>query len=208
MSDCLEKEIELATKFGTKAEELVLEKGQCPMGKRETPLMGYWSLAMEFHKAILSLIADKFCGAAFALERPLIEATVRAHLVISGSDGTLKKILEDEYRTNFKTVGEEIDTFFGLEGSFAKFMTGAKDALHGYTHMGMHQLSRRFKGADLVPNYSEEEITEVIRTSTSAVFMVNSIVTKHLGFEDEWKTNSELFDEWGKSHSPTIPTAE
>jgi len=42
--------------------------------------MAYWSLAFEFHKAILSLIEQKFYGAAFALVRPIIEATVRAHV--------------------------------------------------------------------------------------------------------------------------------
>jgi hypothetical protein len=68
----------------------------------------------------------------------------------------------------------------------------------------MHQLGRRFRGTDLVPNYSEEEITEVIRTSTSAVFMVNNIVTKCLGFEEEWKETTRLFVEWGKSH-PSKP---
>lgn len=196
----LQEETKLATEFGSKAEKLVLANGQCPIGDRNTPLMAYWSLIFEFHKAILSLIASKFYGAAFALERPILEATVRAHLVMFVPDHTLKKILDDEYRTNFGTVGKEIDDAFGLEGYFQKFLTDAKEALHGYTHAGMHQLGRRFSGNDLVPNYSEEEITEVIRTSTSAAFMVNNIVTKYFGFEEEWKENTKLFDEWGKSH--------
>lgn len=37
-----------------------------------------------------------------------------------------------------------------------------------------------------------------IRASTSAVFMVNNLMTKHFGFEEEWKKNTDLFDEWGK----------
>lgn len=161
--------------------------------------MAYWSLAFEFHKAILNLITNKFYGAAFALVRPLIECTIRAHLVISVSDEVLKKVLADEYRTNFGTVGKEIDTAFGTGDFFENFLKGAKDALHGYTHIGMHQLGRRFSGTDLMPSYSDEEIIEVIRTSTSAVFMVNNIVTKHLAFEEEWKANNKLFDEWGKT---------
>ena len=205
MSKCLEKEIELASEFGSKVEELVVAKGQCPTGDRNTPLMAYWSLAFEFHKAILSLIANKFYGAAFALERPILEATVRAHLVTFVPDDILKKILDDEYRTNFGTVGKEIDDTFRLEGKFERFLTKAKDALHGYTHVGMHQLGRRFSGTDLVPNYSEEEITEVTRTSTSAVFMVNNTVTKYLGFEEEWKETTRLFGEWGKSHLSNNP---
>ena len=107
MSNRLDEQIKLASEFGSKVEELVIAKGQCPTGDRKTPLMGYWSLAFEFHKAILSLIANKFYGAAFALERPIIEATVRAHLVLFVPDNILTKILDDEYRTNFGTVGKE-----------------------------------------------------------------------------------------------------
>jgi hypothetical protein len=59
-------------------------------------------------------------------------------------------------------------------------------------------LGRRFSGDDLLANYSEQEIIEVIRVSTSAVFMVNNLVTKHLGFEEEWARNNQLYDEWGK----------
>jgi hypothetical protein len=201
MNNRVDGEIKLAGEFGGKAEELIFANGQCPTGDRNTPLMAYWSLAFEFHKAILSLIANRFYGPAFALVRPLIETTIRSHLVIFVSEDILKKILADEYRTNFGTVGKEIDDAFKMDGAFKNFLTGAKDALHGYTHIGTHQLGRRFTGADLRPNYSEEEIIEVVGVSTSAVFMVNNIVTKHLGLEAEWNENNRLFDEWGKSRS-------
>jgi hypothetical protein len=200
MDDRVGIERTFASEFVSKAEELVAVKGQCPTGVRNTPLMGYWSLAFEFHRAILNLIAFGFYGAAFALVRPLIEATIRCHLVIFVSDEKLKDILADTYRTNFGTVGKEIDDAFKLEGLVENFLNGAKDALHGYTHIGTHQLGRRFTGNDLKPSYSEDEIIEVIRVSTSAVFMVNNIVTKHLGFETEWKENNTLFEKWGKSH--------
>jgi len=74
----------------------------------------------------------------------------------------------------------------------------ARIALHSYTHAGVLQLGRRFSGDDLIANYSEEEIIEVIRVSTCGVFMVNNLVTKHFGFEEEWKQTNKLFDEWGK----------
>ena len=75
---------------------------------------------------------------------------------------------------------------------------GARKALHSYTHVGMLQLGRRFSGTDLKSSYSEGELSEVIRVSTSAVFMVNNIVTKHFGFEAEWKENNRLLAEWAK----------
>jgi hypothetical protein len=77
-------------------------------------------------------------------------------------------------------------------------LTQARPLLHSFTHAGLAQLARRFKGNDLIPDYREAEIREVIRVSTSAVFMVNNLVTKHFGFEQEWKENTDLFTEWGK----------
>jgi hypothetical protein len=152
----------------------------------------------EFHRAILSLIEQKFYGAAFALVRPIIEVTVRAHVALMCSDEVLQRLHNDEYRTNLVTVGAEIDAAFDLEGFFERFLERARTALHSYTHAGLLQLGRRFKGTDLAVNYREEEIIEVIRASTSAVFMVNNLMTKHCGFEEEWKKNTDLFDEWGK----------
>jgi hypothetical protein len=198
MADRVTEEIKLANEFGDKIEDLVLARRQAPTGDRNTLLMAYWSLTFEFHRSILSLIEQKFYGAAFALVRPIIESVVRAHVTLMASEEVLHRLHNDEYRTNLATVGAEIDTAFGTQGFFQKFLARAREALHSYTHAGLLQLGRRFKGTDLASNFSEEEIIEVIRASTSSVFMVNNLMTKHFGFEQEWKTNNKLFDEWGK----------
>lgn len=56
MSKRIEEEIKFAADFAGKAEGLILAKGQCATGERNTPLMAYWSLAFEFHKARASLL--------------------------------------------------------------------------------------------------------------------------------------------------------
>lgn len=198
MPDQVVKEIQQANKFGDEIENLVLAKGQAPTGDRKTLLMAYWSLAFDLHRGILALIDHKFYGSSFALVRPIIETTVRAHVALFCTDEVLKTLHNDTYRTNLATVGKEIDTAFGLDGFFENFLNRARTALHSYTHAGLLQLGRRFKGADLVANYDEAEIIEVIRASTSCVFMVNNLVTKHFGFENEWKKNNALFGVWGK----------
>jgi hypothetical protein len=198
-SGCVADEIKQANEFGNKIEKLVLARGQAPTGDRNTLLMAYWSLVFELQRAVLCLIDHKFYGAAFALVRPIIETVFRAHVAVMGSADDLRKLHSDEYRTNLVTVGKEIDTAFGTEGFFENFLNGARTALHSYTHAGLMQLGRRFSGTDLVATYREAEIVEVIRTCTSSVFMVNNLVTKHLGFEEEWKQNTGLFAEWGNN---------
>jgi len=46
------------------------------------------------------------------------------------------------------------------------------------------------------PNYSDDEVIEVIRVTTSAVFTVTNLVTKHFGFEDDWKNVGQMFEQW------------
>ena len=199
MGSRVEDEIKRANEFGDRIEDLVIAKGQFPTGDRNTLLMAYWSLTFEFHRGVLCLLSHKFFGSAFALVRPIVEALVRAHVVIMGSEEDLRELREDEYRTNLATVGKEIDaSFYRTENFFENFLNGARKALHSYTHAGTLQLCRRFSGTDLMPNYTEEDIIEAIWTTTSAVFMVNNLVTKHLGFEQEWEECNKLFEEWGK----------
>ncbi|HKV92399.1 MAG TPA: hypothetical protein VJW20_07620 [Candidatus Angelobacter sp.] len=194
----VKSEIESAEQLGAQLEELVVRKGQCPTGDRETLLIGYWSLIFDFHKGILSLLSTEFYGSAFALVRPVVEVVLRSHLAVMGTDDEVKKLYSDDYKVNFKDLAPRIDKEFGLNGLLERIMDKARRVLHSYTHGGVSQLGRRFKGNDLRPNYSDDEIIEVVRSTTSMVWMVNNLVTKRFQFEDEWKASNELFNAWGK----------
>jgi hypothetical protein len=198
MPNDLKTEIEISNAFGDRIQDLIVAKGEVPTGERNLLLMALWSLVFEIHRAILCLIDNKFFGAAQALVRTLIEATIRAHVVVMGSDDDVKQIVKDTYKTNFSTIRGEIDDAFGTGTLFEKFLDEAtRVALHSYTHGGMQQIGRRFKGTDLTPNYSEGELLETVRVSTSAIFLVNNLATKYLGFEDAWEQGSKLYEEWG-----------
>ncbi len=193
----VQKEIDSARQLGEQLEDLVVRRGQCPDEDRNILLIGYWALVFDYHKGILALLSNDLCGGAFALVRPVVEALVRSHLVLMGSDEDVRRIREDEYRVNFEKIGPQIDTAFALNGLFENFLNQARTALHSFTHSGVSQLSRRFDGHNLKPHYKDDEIIEVIRCSTSAVWMVTNLVTKHLRFTDEAKRSDELFLEWG-----------
>ena len=138
--DSIDVEISRANSFGDRVEDLVLKRGGFPAGDRNNLLLAYWSLVFEFHRAILCLLLRKFYGAAFALVRPLLEATIRAHVAIMGSPVDVKNLQEDKYQTNFASVGKEIDNAFGTGELFEKLLTGSRKALHSYTHVGTAQL--------------------------------------------------------------------
>lgn len=193
----VESELERARQLCEQLEALVVRRGQCPNEDRTMLLMAYWALLFDYHKGIVALLSNGICGSAFALLRPVVEALVRSHVVLKGSDEDVRRIREDKYRVNFETIGPQIDTAFGLNHLLENWLNNARTALHSYTHSGVFQLARRFDGHDLKPHYGDGEIIEVIRSSTSAVFMVTNLVTKHLKFDDEAKKAGELFAEWG-----------
>ncbi len=199
ISEKVRREITNARSFGERAEDIVVSKQQLPTGDRNTLLIAYWALMFDYDKGILSLLQAECFGSAFALVRPIVEAVVRAHIAICGSVEELAAIQSDDYKVNFNTIGPRIDATFALEGLMEKFLNDVtRSALHSYTHSGLHQLGRRFEGHDLKPNYSDDEIIEVISVATSATFMISNLVTKYFGLEDEWKKVGLLFGEWGK----------
>src|SRR5438309_10040308 len=101
MPNDLRTEIEISNAFGDRIEDLIVAKGEVPTGERNLLLLALWSLVFEIHRAILCLIDNKFFGAAQALARTLIEATIRAHVVIMGSDEEVDRIVKNTYKTNF-----------------------------------------------------------------------------------------------------------
>lgn len=197
----VQEEIDRATEFGQRLEELVVNRGSVTLGlagDRDRLLLAYWSLAFDYNKSILALLRNRFYGGAFALLRPLVEAQIRAHVALMGSDDDVAKIKGDTYFTNFKTIGAEIDTKFGLHGFYDRFLNGNRGALHSFTHSGLSQLGRRFNGNDLEAHYVDVEIIQLIRTASNAVYMVTILVTKHFKLGNESKTADDLFAQWAR----------
>jgi hypothetical protein len=199
MSENVQKELNNAGEFGAELEQVVVSKNQFPIDDRNVLLVAYWALMFDYHKAILTLLRAGLFGAAFALVRPMVEAVVRCHVALKGSEEDLKRIQNDDYMVNFKQIGAKIDADFGLDHLMENFLNDVtRSALHSYTHSGLLQLGRRFDGSDIRPNYKDDEVIEVIRVATSAIFMVTNLVTKHFGFDDDWKKVGTMFEEWGK----------
>jgi hypothetical protein len=200
ISENVQKELDSAQKLGEQLERVVVSKNQFPTGDRNVLLIAYWALMFDYHKGILSLLQSEFFGSAFALVRPVVEANVRAHVALKGSEEDLERIQNDEYTVAFKQIGAKIDADFGLSHLMENFLNEVtRNALHSYTHSGLQQLGRRFVGNDIKPNYEDDEIVEVIQVTTSAIFMVTNLVTKHFGFEEDWKKVNEMFEQWGKN---------
>src|SRR5277367_2751432 len=106
----LQHQIQSARALGQRLEDLVVNAGAITIRTEASPLLiGLWSLVCDYDKGLLNLLHWKFYGAAFALWRPFVEATVRAHLSLMLPPEDLERLKSDTYRVNFKTVPAEID---------------------------------------------------------------------------------------------------
>lgn len=191
-------EIDRVSRYGQQLEQLFTKKQFKLSGDRDMLIVAYWSLLLDYHLAVVTLLPKKLYGAAFALMRPIVEAWVRVHVVKMGSDAIVSQIKNDTYKVKFDRVGKEIDKAFGLE-FFGKSLTKAvRDALHSYTHSGGFQIARRFDENEIKSRYSDGAILNVIEASITAVFMATIVMSKHFGFEQEWQTTTELFGEYNK----------
>ena len=206
----LTEEIRRAQELGQTLEDLVVNAGKITIKTEGSPLLiGFWSLICDYQKGLLNLLNQKFYGAAFALWRPIVEATLRSHLALMLPNEDIEKLWKDEYRVNFKTVAAQIDEAFGLGKVFQNFLPEpVRNALHSYTHSGVVPLKRRFDGTDVAANYPDAEVLALINTTASGVFMVTSLVTKHFGFDKEWEEAQRLYDEWGEQRHGDIRPPE
>ena len=89
----VDEEIERSTSFGQTLEDMIVRRGTLNLidETRDRILLAYWSLAFDYDKSILNLLRVRFYGGAFALVRPIVEALVRAHVAVIGSDDDIPK---------------------------------------------------------------------------------------------------------------------
>jgi hypothetical protein len=140
MTANIETQINRAARLGTQLEQLVYNKSkECKLvaiGKDDDLLMAYWSLVFDFDMGIGCLLRHEFYSAAFALFRPIVEAVVRAGVVLAGTPEDVPKIRSDEFVVNFKKDGAWIDKALGLGTLTDDFLKGTRELLHSLTHSG------------------------------------------------------------------------
>jgi hypothetical protein len=147
---------------------------------------------------MLCLLQYKFHSPAFALARPMIEALVRAHLVLFGSDDEVKRIRQDRYKVSYENDGQRIDKALGSSPLFENLLKGSRDLLHSLTHSGKAQLQKRFDGDEVGSGYTDSEIWGLLGTASSAVFMITALITHHYGMEDQFKEARTAWAEFGR----------
>lgn len=191
------QEIDSASRLIEDLENLIKARKRRPANVREELLLAYWSLIVDYHKGIPSLLAKGLCESAFALVQRVVDALVRSYVVLKASDEDTHKIIQGKYRINFKTIGRKIDKAYGFKGLVEDFLRRAQSAPHGFEPSEISHSVRRLEGLELVPCLSGAEIVEVLHTTTAAVLMAASVVSTHFNLQEEAEKVGQLLLERG-----------
>jgi len=119
---------------------------------------------LDHANAIIVLIENNIYSSAYALVRPLFEGFVRATWLLNCAtyDDIELLIEKDKFRKAFGEMLECIEKKKAWPKTLAKAKQNAWNAMHSYTHGGLHQISRKIKSASIEPVIDEEEIDEII----------------------------------------------
>lgn len=151
-------------------------------------LMGYAALALEHHKAIWLLIDAKLYGSAYALVRPVYDVMLRGYWInkcaspekieaafcdedfrFPRSDKLLADI-KREYLAPVQPGASDVEP--EQADLFIQQLQDIWDAACSYTHSGSLQLSRRFTDDQVKPKYTDDDIVQVLRLATAALFLL------------------------------------
>lgn len=136
--------------------------------EKQVLFLAYYDLDMEHIHSIYMLIQNNSYGSALALVRPFYETFYRALWMYAfATDEEVEKIRNGNF--TFKAMGSilnELDSFYTGDKFFQNMKKGTWNIMSDYAHSGTCQLSRRWTNGNLTPNYSENEILEVLIETT------------------------------------------
>lgn len=165
-------------------------------------LAAYTDIAIEHHESIHLLIAQKLCGSAFALVRPLFETLYRAHWVNKCASDEQIEAIYNQDSFNFPKTTEMvkmIDESYSTENFFMGIKLNSWSAMCSYTHTGLLPISRRFTGTDVKPNYDTGEILEVLNSSNMAILLIARLFFVSLGKSIEAQEAEKMILEYGQN---------
>jgi len=147
---------------------------------------GCFDVALEHQAAIALLYSSRLYGPAFALLRVLAESVVRGMwLLHCASEDELASFKHGKMNQTFDKLTKDVeravgDTLQVLSG----FKQTAWGSLNGFTHTGMHQVSRRHKPGRVEGNYPDDELAKALGVA-GALGMIAALQLVGMAGNDE-----------------------
>jgi hypothetical protein len=145
-------------------------------GCKNLLLVGYIDIIVEHHESVFLLVENKLCGSAFALLRSIFDSLYRALWVNTCASSEQIEDLSENDKFEFpRTMLSDIDESYATGRFFSCLKKHSWSSMCSYTHSGLLQISRRFTGNDILPNYSETETEEVLNHANIALLLATRL---------------------------------
>lgn len=144
---------------------LVVHERELPANPRVQASGGCLAIAQDHHHAIVVLLESKLYASVFALVRIAFEAYVRGEwLGLCATDAAVKKFLHGKEPPKINILLESLEkTPAFQEKVLSRIKKRNWNAMCAYTHTGGLHVQRWITADAIEPNYSKEELLEVLR---------------------------------------------
>lgn len=166
----------------------------------------YTSLALEHHEAIIRLIRTELHGSAMAIVRSVFEILFQSHWVFGCAKPNDVDRISKGQKFDFPGMGtivQNVDDAYGTGGFFSEVKRRGWNAMNSYTHSGILQLSSRFAGDSVTPNYDEGALTEAVNTTTIAIAMMGRFLSVATNRTDAAATANQVLEKLLLEIAPT-----
>lgn len=138
-----------------------------PADDRHMLSVGCFDVTLEHQAAIALLHASELPGSALALLRVLTESLVRGlWLLHCASEVELQKFKRGKLDKTFQALIDEFEVKIGESNAvLSGFKKRAWDALNGFTHTGITQVSRRHALGRVEACYPEHELGQALNAA-------------------------------------------
>lgn len=134
-----------------------------------------FDMVLEYQQGITHLVESKVYGPAFSMVRSIFESLVRGlWFQHCATDKEIARFIKEDKLKKLSVLIGAIEKVPGFEEGVISGVRGTSwPSMCSYTHSGILQLSRRISDGDFFPNYSDDEIKEVLKFSNMmALFAV------------------------------------
>jgi hypothetical protein len=119
---------------------------------------------LEHQAAIATLVERQLNGSALALMRVVAEAYIRgAWFARCATDDEVQRFQKDELEKGIRTLVRELEASLGNANDvLSRTIKNQWNTLCSFTHTGFKQVTRRYTGSILKPNYPEAEVIQAL----------------------------------------------
>ncbi len=210
MTNEVKNQLDKLNKIANQISDLVSNGKPFGNTEKQNIFLTYFDIDVEHLQSLHLLISKDFNGSAFALVRTFYETFFRALWVNAfATSEQLEKIRNNNF--NFMrdegSMGskiERLDSYYTDTGFFKNLKVGVWGAMSDYTHSGSYPLSRRWTDGELVSNYKENEILEIIIEITKTYLLFANMLFKIHNYQDEENKVLEILLEYKKNTNPIL----